>query len=104
MVFEQALNTLAPTERAEARRRLTWLAASGRTGSHVEQNLSTESRLPISAAIDILNSLSVCLCERGEMEKAYKAACYRHALKGPLIKGSRPAVLGRAISKGRFQD
>ena len=104
MIFHDALETLGPAERAEARRRLTLIARSGRTGSHVEQNLFTESRLPLASAVDILNSLLGCLAERGDLEHTYGDACHRHILEGSPIRGRRPQVLGRAIPRGRFED
>src|SRR6266566_601810 len=104
MIFHDALATLGTPERAEVRRRLTLIAEFGRTGRHVEQNLFTESRLPLASAVDILNSLLGCLCGRGELENTYKESCHRHILKGPPMRGSRPGVLGRAIARGRFED
>jgi hypothetical protein len=104
MIFHDALATLGTSERAEVRRRLTLIARLGRTGSHVEQNLFTESRLPLASAVDILNSLLRSLCGRGELEYTYKTACHRHTLKGPRMGGRRPRVLGRAIARGRLED
>jgi hypothetical protein len=104
MIFHNALTTLGAPEQAEVRRRLTLIAGSGRTGSHVEQNLFTESRLPSVSALDILNSLLGCVCELGELKNAYQDACHRHILKGPHMKGRRPRVLGRAIAREQFKD
>jgi hypothetical protein len=104
MIFHDALATLGTPQQAEVRRRLTLIAGGGRTGSHVEQNMFTESRLPLASAVDILNSLLGCLCQPGELEHAYKEACHRNILKGPRMKGRRPRVLGRAIARRRFED
>lgn len=104
MSFRNALASLTASEQTEVRNRLTAIARSGRTGSHVEQNLFTESRLPVASAVDILKSLLGCACDCGELKSAFRDACHRHILKGPRMKGRRPRIIGRAIARGRFED
>jgi hypothetical protein len=104
MIFRKALASLTASQRTGVRARLTTIAASGRVGSHVEQNLFTESRLPLASAVGILRSLLVCVCDFAELKKGYQQACHQHILKGPLMKGRRPRVLGRAIARGRLED
>jgi hypothetical protein len=98
MSFRNALTRLTASEQTEVRNRLTTIAKSGRTGSHVEQNLFTESRLPLASAVDILNSLLGCVCDFGELKNAYRDACHRHILKGPRMS-SRDFQFYTVLSK-----
>jgi hypothetical protein len=105
MAFDAVLsNWTSVSEREEIQRKLRLLATSSRTGSHVYQNMFSESRLNSAIVKEILESILKCAPDLQSVITAFKQACYRHVLKGPSIKGTRPKVLGRAIAKTRFQD
>lgn len=104
MVFENAITALDPITQTEIRTKLTLLAASGRIGNHVVQGLFTEPRLPASSVADVLQHINRALPTVSSLRKAFEAACHRHILEGPRMKGRRPKILGRAIPTGRFRD
>jgi len=102
MSFSDVFNGLDPAKQAEVRRRLTILAEASAIGRQVEQNLWNEHRLPRPSASDILGALLSARDDAGELKKAYTGACHRHTLRGPHIKGVRPGLLGRAVTRKRY--
>ena len=103
--FEIAFISFSSVQQEIIRRRLTSISVASAIGRQVEQNIFTESRLPVTSAKEILEGiLNACDDHHQTVKNDYIDSCQKHILKGPLTGGLRPGLLGRAVTGDDFYD